>query len=71
MHIQKKLLEEHGKQLVESNAIVKRNDYDTENKLLLKETKIYGKIATERKNEMKTLEKMKWRLWKIKLNVIN
>ena len=71
MHIQKKLLEEHGKQLVESNAIVKRNDYDTENKLLLKETKIYGKIATERKNEMKTLEKMKWRLNKIKLNVIN
>ena len=32
-----KALEKHGKQLFESNKLVKRNDYDTENKLLLKE----------------------------------
>ena len=31
-----KALEEHGKQLAESNALVKRDDYDIENKLLLK-----------------------------------
>ena len=45
-----KALEEHGKQLVEANALVKRNDYDTVDKLLLKQNKIYVKSAAERKN---------------------
>ena len=37
-----KAIEEHGKQLLESNALVKKNDYDSENKykLLLKEKEI-------------------------------
>ena len=42
-----KTIEEHGKQLVESNTLVKKNDYDNENdydskkyKLSLKETEI-------------------------------
>ena len=41
--------------MAESNTLVKRNDYDIENKLLLKEKEIYEKIAAERKNEMSTL----------------
>ena len=45
-----KAFEEHGKQLVESNALVKRNDYDTMDKLLLKENKIYVKTDAERKD---------------------
>ena len=44
-----RVLEEHGKQFSESNALVKRNDYDTENKLLFEEKEIYDKIAAERK----------------------
>ena len=51
-----KVLEEHGKQLAESNALVKRHDYDTENKLLLKEKEIYDEIAVERKNKINTLK---------------
>ena len=41
--------------MAESNAPVKRNDYDTENKLLLKEKEICDKIVPERKNEINTL----------------
>ena len=41
--------------MAESNTFVKRNDYDIENKLLLKEKEIYEKIVAERKNEMSTL----------------
>ena len=41
--------------MAESNTLVKRNDYDIENKLLLKEKEIYEKIVAERKNEMSTL----------------
>ena len=57
------MLEEHRKQLAESNTLVKRNDYDIENKLILKEKEIYEKIVAERKNEMSTLNN--------KLNKIN
>ena len=41
--------------MVGSNAFVKRNDYDTENNLLLKEKEIYDKTVAERKNEINTL----------------
>ena len=50
-----KALKEHGKQLVESNALIKRNCYDTENKLPLKEEEIYDRIVTENKNEINNL----------------
>ena len=41
--------------MVESNSFVKKNDYDTENKLLLKEIEMYDRIVAERNNETKTL----------------
>ena len=41
--------------MVESNSFVKKNDYDTENKLLLKETEMYDRIVAEGNNETKTL----------------
>ena len=40
--------------MTESNAPVKRNHYETENKLLLQEKGIYDKIVAERKNEINT-----------------
>ena len=43
------MLEDHGQQFDESNALVKRSDYDTENKFFLKEKEIYDKIFAERK----------------------
>ena len=51
-----KATEEHGKQLTESNALVK-NDYDSKYnyKLILKEKKIYDKLVAERNNELNTL----------------
>ena len=41
--------------MVESNSFVKKNDYDTENKLLLKEIEMYDGIVAEGNNETKTL----------------
>ena len=41
--------------MVESNSFVKKNDYDTENKLLLKEIEMYDRIVAEGNNETKTL----------------
>ena len=45
-----KAIENHGKQLVESNALINKNDYGTENALLQKEEEIYDKLFAERKN---------------------
>ena len=50
-----KSTEYHGKQLVESNTLINKHDYDAENKLLLKAKEIYDKIVAERKNEINTL----------------
>ena len=41
--------------MAKSNALVKINDYDTENKLLLKERGIYVGIIAEEKNEINPL----------------
>ena len=41
--------------MVESNSFVKKNDYDTENKLLLKEIEMYDRIVAEGNNKTKTL----------------
>ena len=41
--------------MVESNTLINKNDYDTENKLPLKAKEIYDKIVAERRNEINTL----------------
>ena len=41
--------------MAKSNALVKINDYDTKNKLLLKERGIYVGIVAEEKNEINPL----------------
>ena len=41
--------------MIESNSFVKKNDYDTENKLLLKEIEMYDRIVAEGNNKTKTL----------------
>ena len=41
--------------MAKSNALVKINDYDIENKLLLKERGIYVGIVAEEKNEINPL----------------
>ena len=41
--------------MVESNSFVKKNDYDTENKLLLKKIEMYDRIVAEGNNKTKTL----------------
>ena len=41
--------------MVESNPLVKKDHYNTENKLLLKGKEIYDKIVAERNNEINTL----------------
>ena len=35
-----KAIDDHGKEMVESNALVLKNNYDAENKLLLKEKEV-------------------------------
>ena len=50
-----KAIQDHGKQLDESNALINKNDSDTENELLLKAKEIYDKIVAERKNKINTL----------------
>ena len=50
-----KPIEEDGKQLVESNALVEKNDCNTEKKLLLNEKELYKKIVAEKNNEIHTL----------------
>ena len=40
--------------MAESNALVKKNDYNTENKLILKEKEINDKIAAKKDNEINT-----------------
>ena len=42
--------------MTESNAFVKINDYDTENKLLLKEKVIYYKTVAKKINKINTLK---------------
>ena len=41
--------------MVEFNAFVKKNDYDTENKLFLKKKELYDKFVNEKNNEINTL----------------
>ena len=50
-----KAIEEHGKQLIQSNALVK-NDYDSENnyRLHLNHKKICHELVDVRKNETNT-----------------
>ena len=50
-----KVIEEHGKQLAKSNVLVKKNNDDAENKVLLKEKEIYDEIVGERKRKINTL----------------
>ena len=47
-------LEEHRRDLAQTKELVRRNDYDTENKLFWRK-KRYGKIAAVKKNEINTL----------------
>ena len=50
-----KVIDDHGKQMVEFDALVKKTDYDIGNTLLLKGKEIYNKIFAEGNNEINTL----------------
>ena len=43
--------------MAEINALIKINDYDTENKLRLKEKEKYDKTVAEKINEINTLKR--------------